>query len=69
MLLHKKIRKYTIVGLMQDEHKKQPPHVVPTLFKRYPSIAHMRDPLDAGSAAYTLARFVVEDGRPGPQPA
>ena len=32
---------------MQDEHKKQPPHVVPTLFKRYPSIAHMRDPLDA----------------------
>ncbi len=29
----------------------------------------LRDPLDAGSAAYTLARFVVEDGRPGPQPA
>lgn len=29
----------------------------------------IRDPLDAGSDAYTLARFVVEDGRPGPQPA
>jgi len=29
----------------------------------------VRDPLDAGSDAYTLARFVVEDGRPGPQPA
>ncbi|ROR51045.1 PhoD-like phosphatase [Diaphorobacter nitroreducens] len=29
----------------------------------------LRDPLNAGSAAYTLARFVVEDGRPGPQPA
>ena len=32
---------------MQDEHKKQTPHVVPTLFKRNPSLAHMRDPLDA----------------------
>ena len=29
----------------------------------------VRNPLDAGSDAYTLARFVVEDGRPGPQPA
>ena len=29
----------------------------------------IRDPLDAGSDAYTLARFVVEDGRAGPQPA
>lgn len=29
----------------------------------------VRDPLDADSGAYTLARFVVEDGRPGPQPA
>lgn len=27
----------------------------------------VRDPLDAGSDAYTLARFVVEDGRAGPQ--
>lgn len=29
----------------------------------------VRDPLRADSAAYDLARFVVEDGRPGPQPA
>ena len=29
----------------------------------------LRDPLDANSDAYTLARFVVEDGRAGPQPA
>ncbi|XKF33347.1 alkaline phosphatase D family protein [Alicycliphilus denitrificans] len=29
----------------------------------------IRDPLDAGSDAYTLARFVVQDGHPGPQPA
>ena len=48
MLLHKKIRKYTIVGLMQDEHKKLIPHVAPKLFKRYPSMTHMRDPLNAG---------------------
>ncbi len=27
----------------------------------------VRDPLDASSDAFTLARFVVEDGRPGPQ--
>ena len=27
------------------------------------------DPLRADSAATTLARFVVEDGRPGPKPA
>ncbi|MBS0390245.1 MAG: alkaline phosphatase D family protein [Proteobacteria bacterium] len=27
------------------------------------------NPLDPASDAYTLARFVVEDGRPGPQPA
>ena len=27
------------------------------------------DPLRADSAAATLARFVVEDGRPGPKPA
>lgn len=47
MLLHKKIRKYTIVGLMQDEHKKLIPHVAPKLFKRYPSMTHMRDPLNA----------------------
>ena len=47
MLLHKKNRKYTIVGLMQDEHKKLIPHVAPKLFKRYPSMTHMRDPLNA----------------------
>ncbi|AVO48278.1 alkaline phosphatase [Melaminivora suipulveris] len=29
----------------------------------------VRDPLDATSDAWDLARFVVEDGRPGPQPA
>jgi alkaline phosphatase D len=28
----------------------------------------LRNPLDAESDAYTLARFVVEDGRAGPQP-
>ncbi len=33
------------------------------------SLRAIRNPLDAGSDAYTLARFVVEDGRAGPQPA
>lgn len=32
---------------MQDDDKKKNPHVAQALFKRYPSITHMRDPLDA----------------------
>ena len=32
---------------MQDDNKKLIPHGVPTLFKRYPSIVHTSDPLNA----------------------
>ena len=41
--------------------------ITPTLWTT--RLRAIRDPLDTGSDAYTLARFVVEDGRPGPQPA